>query len=163
MAELYGYWLDLAPPRPRRDVDPLAIGEPLLAHVSLGHYLNDCNDLRYDLVSRELKKVAPRLVPGSRTSDALRLERSDFDLIHNLLCAVGRAGVPRVYAISYRSLELMPRKVYTILLPLGLDDEGRNAEDLLFGVWNQQNPEYSSIDSFVDLTSDFQKGLKGKG
>lgn len=159
MAPLFRYWRDLPPPRPRAAVDPLALGGELLDHVNLGHYLGDFADLRYDLIGKELKRVAPRLVPGSLTSDVLHLQQSDFDMVHNLLCAVGRAGLPRVYRIDYRSLELKPRRIYAMLLPLGGAGEALPAEDLLFGVWSIRTGGRVPVDRFYDLTDDFLKTL----
>jgi len=160
MAVLYHYWLAMPGVKARADVDPLAIGSRTLGHVSVGHFLEGGSDLRYDLICEELKKVAPRLVPGALSSDALRIERTDFDMIHNLLGAVGRAGLIRVYSIRYRSLELVPRMIHTILLPLGVKEPGAPAEDLLFGIWQQPVRQRFSVDSFDDLTDDFFASLE---
>ncbi|MBP5856899.1 hypothetical protein KAJ83_07760 [Marivibrio halodurans] len=155
MRRLYDFWRGLPDDRPRSAVDLNALDAEIRTHVGIGKYLGECADLRYDVIGPVLHRLAPRLVPGSLSSDVLKIRRTDFDMAHNLLCAVGRAGKPRVYRIYYRTVESIQVRCFSMMLPLGTSGDGGPATDLLFGIWEIETPGRSVIDRFDDLTDMF--------
>lgn len=152
MRRLFDFWRNLPEGRARSSVDLEALDADIRAHIGIGKYLGACTDLRYDVIGPVLHRLAPRLAPGSLSSDVLRIRRTDFDMAHNLLCAVGRAGKPRLYRIYYRTIESVQVRCFSMLLPLGTSGDGAPASDLLFGVWEIETPGRSPIDRFDDLT-----------
>jgi hypothetical protein len=154
MAGLFRYWESLPGDRPRRAVDPIALGANLLPHVSLGALVDGCADFRYELISGEMSIVAPRLRPGDRSSDALRIQKTDFDLIHHLLVSTGRSIEPKVLRITFASMEELSRGIYALFLPLGrqADETGEaHARDLMIGLWRFEPMAPVTRDRFEDL------------
>ncbi len=166
MACLFRYWESLPGERRREDVNPLALGSQLLPHVSLGTLMNGCTDFRYDLISSEMKAVAPRLQPGARSSDAFRIQQTQFDLIHHLFLSTGQSLEPKVLRIHYASMEGMPRGAYTLFLPLGRQpgaDGKPVACDLMIGLWRFEPEKTFKQDRYEDLSKTFEAYLASCG
>lgn len=158
MAALFGIWEALPGDRPRRAVDPPVLGAQLLPHVSLGALTDGCTDFRYDLISSELKAVAPRLQPGSRSSDAMRIQKTQTDLVHELFMSTGRTIQPKVLRLTYASMDGRPRGIYTMFLPLGRQPGPTGkpvASDLMIGVWSFDLKEPLLQDEYEDLLEEF--------
>ncbi|RVU34875.1 hypothetical protein EOI86_18730 [Hwanghaeella grinnelliae] len=158
MVELFDYWVALPGDKPRRAVDPLTLGARLIPHVSLGALIDGCTDYRYDLISSELNAVAPRLRPGSRSSDAMRIQKTKTDLVHELFMSTGRTIEPKVLRLTYASMEGRPRGIYTMFLPLGRQPgpTGKDvASDLMIGLWSFELKESFQRDEYEDLLEEF--------
>lgn len=158
MAALFEYWEALPGDKPRRAVDPLVLGARLIPHVSLGALTDGCTDFRYDLISSELKAVAPRLRPGNRSSDAMRIQKTQTDLVHELFMSTGRTIEPKVLRLTYAAMDGRPRGIYTLFLPLGrqLGPTGKPvASDLMIGVWSFELKESFQQDEYEDLLEEF--------
>lgn len=159
MAVLYRYWKALPGDRPRDAIDPVELGSDLLPHVSLGTFIDGCTDFRYELISSEIKQVAPRLKPGSLSSDALRIQQTDFDLIHHLFMSTGRTITPKALRVTYASMEYMPRGINTLFLPLGRqkDADGKDvACDMMIGLWRFEPERQVRQDRYVDILDAFE-------
>lgn len=162
MAVLYRYWEALPGDKPRKDVDPVTLGTRLLPHVSLGALVDGCTDFRYDLISSEMKQVAPRLQPGNRSSDALRIQKTRFDLIHHLFLSTGQSMEPRALRVTYASMEGMPRGINTLFLPLGRQtttDGKQAASDLMIGLWRFEPEGAIKQDKHEDVLEAFMAYL----
>ena len=163
---LFRYWDSLPGSKRREDVNPLVLGSQLIRHVSLGALIDGCTDFRYDLISSELKAVAPRLQPGALSSDALRIQKTEFDMIHDLFLSTGRSIEPKVLRVLYASMEGMPRGIYTLFLPLGRQTAANGsqvASDLMIGLWRFE-PEVPLIkDRYEDLSEAFEAYRTSRG
>ena len=158
MVQLFRVWKSLPSDRPRKAIDPMALGPSLLPHVSLGTFINDCSDFQYELISSELKEVAPRLKPGARSSDSFRIQNIKFDLIHDLFISTARNRQPRVLLVHYASMEGQPRRINTLFLPLGEQttvDGVTCASDLMIGLWSEPSVEPLLQDTFEDVSTFF--------
>jgi len=158
MAELYRVWEALPGDRPRAALDPLTLGSRLIRHVSIGSFVDGCTDFRYDLIGSEMQAVAPRLSPGARSSDSLRIQMTRYDLIHDLFLSTGRRMEPKVLRIHYASMENMPRGIYALFLPLGrqTDADGEEvASDMMIGLWRFEPEGPLKQDSYEDLADAF--------
>jgi len=162
MAVLFRYWEALPGDRRREDVNPLALGSELLPHVSLGALIDGCTDFRYDLISSEMKAVAPRLQPGARSSDSFRIQGTKVDLIHDLFMSTGHSIAPKVLRVFYASMEGMPRGIYTLFLPLGRQSAADGtpvASDLMIGLWRFEPTAQFKEDRYEDLSDAFEAYL----
>ena len=158
MDALYRYWESLPDGKPREAVYPLALGVRLINHISLGAFVEGCTDFRYDLIGSELKVVAPRLQPGNRSSDSLRIQQTQFDLVHDIFLTIGRTLEPQVLRVFYASMEGVSRGIYGLFLPLGrqeLEDGTVCAQDMMIGLWRFEPREPVAKDRFDDLKADF--------
>jgi len=158
MAALFRYWEAMPGDKARQAVDPVALGSQLLPHVSLGSLVDGCNDFRYDLISSEMKIVAPRLRPGDRSSDALRIQKTQYDLVHDLFMSTGRSIEPKILRITYASMEDVSRGINTLFLPLGRQPgaNGKDvARDLMIGLWRFKPAESVKHDYFEDILEEF--------
>lgn len=130
ICRLYGVWSELPKDKPRRALDPLALGAPLLPHLALLKALPD--GFRYDLVGERVSEISnafrrgatarPQQDPGNRQADLFRQMR-----------AVARTREPgaRFAAIPHPS-GYRPR-CFSMILPLSIS--GASAQDLLIGIW----------------------------
>lgn len=155
IARLVRMWNDLPGRRKRRDLDPLVIGAGLLPHLCLGHYLGNGVDFRYDLIGSEIVKLAPRLSPGSLASDTMRIQNTDHDHVLTLLLEAGVEQRPKIHEIRYNSVNDVPLRIFAALLPLGLNQEKKCAEDLLLAVWRTTVTGIIAKDNSTDLTGEF--------
>lgn len=158
---LFDYWDELPAPKPRKAISPLDLGPDLLPHLTLGRVERDGADLRYELVGAVLKAVAPRLKPGARASDPLRMDPKNR-LILDCLVRCARSQRPVVFHARFRSLDDLPRIVFVVLLPLGLRATASAAEDMLIGVWDLREPSGpagpATVERIDDVTELFLAG-----
>lgn len=152
--QLYRYWCDLPGRKLRRDIDPLAIGGRLLSHVSLGSSLDGGNDVRYDLIGSVLAASAPRLKPGSRTSDTAKFLPT-IDEVQVIMSEAVRQQQMKLIESHYFSLEGILRQTVWILLPLGIDPDKPCCEDLLMGNWVLVGANPEATEKFYDLSEWF--------
>lgn len=157
---LFRFWDALPPAKSRADLDPLILGKSLLPHLCLGHFLEDGTDFRYDLIGSEIKKIAPRLVPGSRASETMEIQKTKHDHILTLFLEAGVHQEPRIHEVRYNSVEDVPLRIYAAFLPLGLDEDRFCAEDLLIAVWRARVDSYIAEDNSVELTEEFRAYAK---
>lgn len=159
MHGLLSFWRALPGSRAREDVDPVDLGPKLLRHVSIGHVIEGGRCIRYDLVGDRLKTIAPRIVPGTQSSDPMAIEGTSEDLVHDTLCDIARSQKPRVIFLEFRSIEGIHRQVFEVILPLGVSEEAVACCDLLIGVWDLQPDGIWIADRCVDLTASFLNSL----
>ena len=150
MREMLACWDAMAPGKPRDSISPEEFGAGLLPHLSLGHVLNDGEDVRYDLIGEELEKVAPRLKRGALASDPVRLDPKNRLILDRLrVCAKTRE--PVAFHAVFDSFDGDPRRVLALLCPLGIDGGDAAASDLLIGVWRCAKTVVLRWESYVDV------------
>jgi len=130
ICRLYGVWADLPKDKPRRALDPLALGASLLPHLALLKAIPD--GFRYDLVGETVGELSSTFrrgatarlqqEPGDRQADLFRQMR-----------AVARTREPGArFAAIHHPSGYRPR-YFSMILPLSIADA--TAHDLLIGIW----------------------------
>lgn len=159
-ARLYRYWAALPATRPRAALSPIAIGARLLPHCSLAHVLEDGADLRYDLIGEVLEAVGPRVRPGSLASAPLRVDPENTNILGYLRdCARGQR--PVAFEAAFLSMDGVPRRVFSLLLPLSIEPEAAAARDMLIGVWEVRRDPGPLYENYRDSTVWFCDAMAG--
>ncbi len=156
---LYEYWQGLAEGKPRRSVDPVAIGAAILPRLNLVSSLNGV-DFRYDLIGEELQSFAPRLKPGSLATDILSADPTRTYILEQFkLCAAEPR--PRAYRTEFVSIDEIVIAMASIIFPL--DILNNNAGSMLIAVWPGKSIDsIHFVERYSEKIDDVQSWLFGK-
>lgn len=129
---VHAHWLGLKEPKPRRAVDPVALGAAVLPDLALMRVLPG-PDFRYDLIGERFRDAVPRVRPGAlagggEVDPGLR----DGFIFSRLVAAATRKAALGACS-TYVDSQGFPRMSVAGFLPLDLD--GPQARNLLVVAW----------------------------
>lgn len=155
ICRLYGVWSEMPEDKPRRALDPLALGAPLLPHLALLKALPD--GFQYDLVGERVSELSNSFRRGATAMAQKETGNRRADLFRRMrTVAETRQPEARFDAIENPSGH-RPR-YFSMILPLSIG--GGTARDLLVGIWpmtacaasGEEMPgeEVASVPQFID-------------
>ncbi|WP_193186484.1 PAS domain-containing protein [Nisaea sediminum] len=154
ICRLYGVWSEMPEDKPRRALDPLALGAPLLPNLALLKALPD--GFQYDLVGERVSELSNAFHRGATASVEKETARRP-DLFRQMR-AVARTRQPGARFAALDNPSGYRPRYFSMILPLSID--GGTARDLLLGVWplpacagsGEEMPEddVASVPQFID-------------
>ena len=155
ICRLYGVWSEMPEDKPRRALDPLALGAPLLPHLALLKALPD--GFRYDLVGESVCALSDAFRRGATTRAQQETGPRRTDLFRQMR-SVARTRQPGAQFATLQHPSGYRRPYFSMILPLSI--EGATARGLLVGIWRMpasarsgEEPsadDVASVPQFID-------------